>query len=155
MIVWPRAGPDADDRQARAGQFRDSPHVIPCLRQADRESFFAFCGRLLPARQSLVDRLAVRQLRGVARRNVERFPFEPVGDADLDRIDRVESVEIRDRELVDAIDHRGIASRDGVEPAAAPRAAGRRAEFASHLVQHVGDRRRLRSASAPSPTRVV
>ena len=58
-------------------------------------------------------------------------------------VERVEAVEIRHREFVDAVDHRGVARRHGVEPAAAARAAGGRAELAAHAVQHVGDLRVL------------
>ncbi len=49
----------------------------------------------------------------------------------------------------------GITRRHRVKPAAAPRAAGGRAEFAAHLVQHFGELCDLRSAARPSPTRVV
>ena len=40
---------------------------------------------------------------------------------------------------IDAVDHGGVARGDGIEPAATPRPAGRRAEFAAHRVQHVGN----------------
>ena len=56
---------------------------------------------------------------------------------------RVEAVDVRDREFIDAIDHGGMAGGDGIEPAAAARASGGRAEFAAHAVQHVGDLRVL------------
>ncbi len=56
-----------------------------------------------------------------------------------DLLHRVEAVEVRDGNLVDAVDHRGIAGGHGVEPAAAAGTAGGRSVLAAHGVEHVGN----------------
>ena len=65
---------------------------------------------------------------------------EFVGRADFDHRHRVESVEVGDGKFVDAIDHRRVMRGDCVEPSAAARPAGGRAEFAAHPVEHVAER---------------
>src|SRR6185295_19031343 len=77
-----------------------------------------------------------------------------IADADFERFNGVEAVEIGDREVINAVDHTGVAGCDGVEPTAAAGTACGRAEFAAHGVEHVGDFCVL-AGQWPSPTRVV
>ena len=61
-----------------------------------------------PASDLFVDRFACLELSGVAGRHLEPFALQPIGHTNADRIDRIEAVQIGDRQFVDAIDHRGI-----------------------------------------------
>ena len=83
------------------------------------------------------------------------LPIERISDANFDRIDRIEAVEIGDRELVDAVNHRRVTRGDRIEPTATPRASSGRAKFAAHLVQHVGERCVFRRQRAFADTRGV
>src|SRR4029077_19109329 len=79
------------------------------------------------------------QLSSIAPRNIEPFTIQPITHTNLNRIDIIETIEIGNRKLIDAIDHSGVASRNRVEPSAAPRASSRRAELTPHPVQHLSE----------------
>ena len=80
--------------------------------------------RLAPALERLPDRLGVVEV-GLVRREVlaDRAVAQAVGDAHGDLRRAGEHVELRQHELGEAVDARGVAQPDEVEPAAAPRAA--------------------------------
>ena len=88
-----------------------------------------------PAFHRLVDRLdaGLRPLR--RRQMIERQPVEPVADADLELGQLVEHVELGERDAVDAGDLARLAHQAGVEPAAAARPPGHRAELDAALAE--------------------
>ena len=62
-----------------------------------------------------------------------------VGHAHLDAFHRVQAVQIRNGEVVNAVYHRGVARGHGIEPTAAAGPARGGAKFATHAVQQVGN----------------
>ena len=60
-----------------------------------------------------------------------------VGRADVDAIEAVEHVQLRQRERVETVDARAVAHRDGVVPAAAPRTPGDGAVLVAAVAQAV------------------
>src|SRR6266511_2817397 len=89
---------------------------------------------LSPPWQDLVDRLAVVEVRLVGRKVVGLGPVaEPVAEADGNLVEGREDVELRQGQRGEAVDARGIAQRNEVEPAAAPLASGDGAELAAEL----------------------
>src|SRR6266699_5983798 len=113
-------------------QFLDPTDVFDGLRRQVRPGA-GIGGRLLPAFDSLVDRLnsGLRALAG--RQMVDFLAVQGIAGADLDRIEAIENVELGQRQPVDAAGPHGLAHQHRVEPAAAPRAAGIGAEFAATL----------------------
>ena len=109
-------------RYARAGGGRSSQALHP-----DRA--------LVPARQVLVDRLAARSVVGTGRQEVAELAVDRVADADLQLVHPVEHVELRHAQPGHAVDLDRALERRGVEPAAAPRPAGRRAELVAARTQ--------------------
>ena len=91
--------------------------------------------RLRPALQRLVDRLdaGLRPLR--RRQIVDLAPVEPVADADLELRQLVEHVELGQRDAVDAANFPRLPHQDRVEPAAAARPPGHRAELVAALAE--------------------
>src|SRR6185437_6258014 len=83
-------------------------------------------------------------LAGVAWRNLETFSIEAIADANRNRIQFIEAIEIGNREFVDAVDHGGVMGRYCIEPAAAASPSRRRPKFAPHFVQSFGKTRILR-----------
>src|SRR5881227_4295815 len=94
--------------------------------------------RLIPTANLLVDWLTIGQLSRVTRRNSQAFTVEAVGDADQNRIDIVQPIQICNSQLVDPVDHRRITRRDRVEPAAATRPTCSSAKFTSQFMKHFG-----------------
>ncbi len=66
-------------------------------------------------------------------------PVELVADADLDLVERVEHVELGQRDAVEAVDLGGVARGEGVEPAAAAGPSGRDAVLAPALADELAD----------------
>src|SRR5690606_22675424 len=64
---------------------------------------------------------------------IDRLTVEPVADADLDGLETVEDVELRERDAVDAGGAHGLAHEGGVEPAAAALAARNHPELLALL----------------------
>ena len=133
---------DGRDEQFRAGQFRDGFQIRPGLR---RQLFpgLAFVRRRAPAFKLRVNRFARREFLRVVGHVIITLPPDTVADTHFDGFHRVETVEVGDREIVNAVHHRRVARGDGIKPTATPRAAGRRAELAAHAVQQVGNFRIL------------
>src|SRR5262245_10292942 len=91
----------------------------------------------MPPRHRLVDRLASGELSDIRRKLGERASAAGVRRADVDALEAVEHVELRQRQAVEAVDARGVADGDRVVPAASARAAGDCAIFAPALPQPV------------------
>src|SRR5712691_6029085 len=136
-------------------QFLDPTDVFDGLRRQVRPGA-GIGGRLLPAFDSLVDRLnsGLRALAG--RQMVDFLAVQGVAGADLDRIEAIENVELGQRQPVDAAGPHGLAHQHRVEPAAAPRAAGIGAEFAATLADPAAGLVVLfgREWSLPHPRRI-
>ena len=86
-----------------------------------------------PARPAHVDRLEARVVVDRRRRSVgPSGTVRPdVGRADRDGLESAEDIDLRDRERREAVEARDVAQEHEVEPAAAPRAPGRRAALAA------------------------
>ena len=147
---------DADEHDRHLDRVGDEVQVVARgLRQVGRRA--ALGDVLAPAVELDVlaagvvqDRLVVGEVGEV--RAVEAA----VGRADLDLVEAGEHVELRDRQRRQAVDARGVAQRGDVQPAGAPRAAGRRAELAAAACGSPRrPRRRARSETGPEPTRVT
>src|SRR5262249_24178138 len=95
---------------------------------------------VLPARAALVDRL--REHPGVLRRRrpVDALALDLVPHADAERIDAGEHVELGEREGVEAGERYRMPYHHGVEPAAAPRPARRRAVLVAVGTQAIAER---------------
>ena len=106
--------------------FSSQRNVVAALRAADRRSRSRRASALsIPA----ASRTPARTPRAARCRRASPVSVSPpaaVRRADLQLIETVEHVKLRDRERVEAVDARGVAHRDGVVPAAAARPAGRR-----------------------------
>src|SRR5690606_16353345 len=102
---------------------------------------FGDAGRgLVPAREFEVNRRALVPAGGVERRVFGALAAVLVGDAQLQLVHPVEDVELGDAQAVDAVDRDRALERDDVDPAAAARAAGRRAELGAALADALADR---------------
>ena len=88
-----------------------------------------------PAFHGLVDRLDARLRRLRRRQVIDLAAVEPVADADLELGQLVEHVELGEGDAVDAADFPRLAHEAGVEPAAAARPTGHRAELLAALAQ--------------------
>ena len=148
------ARPDGSDEQMCIRQFRNRLQIRLRLFRQLLEGL-AFVSRRKPAFKLDVNRFARRENFRVVRHVIVLRLAVAIRDADLDVLHRVETVEIGDGEIVNAIDHRGVTCGDGIEPAAAACAAGRRAEFAAHAVEQVGDLLVLRGQRPFADTRGV
>src|SRR5258708_1338642 len=82
-----------------------------------------------PARQPLVARLGVVELGLRHRHLVDDGSADAVPDADRDRLEAGQHVELGQHEVGEAVDACGITRNDCVVPPAPPRAAGRRTEL--------------------------
>src|SRR3954453_14461462 len=85
--------------------------------------------RLIPALERAVLRLVVVMRDG---EGGERFPelaADVVADADGDLFELVEHVQLRQRDRVEAVEHRGCAKYRQVQPAGAARTSGDGAEL--------------------------
>ena len=92
-----------------------------------------------PALDLLVDRLDPRLVGGVGGQIVELLPVELVAGADLHRLERVEHVELGQRDAGHSADRDRLADQHGVEPAAAALAAGDGAELVAALAERLAD----------------
>ena len=113
-------------------------------------SVHATCGgrASLPSRHPFVARSDLIEHGDVARKFGVHVAVVLVAGADRDAIERVEHVELRHRDVGQSVDPRRVAHHDGVEPAAAARAARRRAELVAegtdalaHRLVHLGRQR--------------
>src|SRR5260221_4650943 len=86
-------------------------------------------GRAFPALEPLVARNRALECHEIARELLVQLAIDLIPDAELKRVQRVEYVELCHREIGEAVDSRGVSHDDGVEPAAAARAARGRAEL--------------------------
>src|SRR5262249_20357581 len=121
-----------------AHQFFDASHILDRLRRQLRPGTRAR-GRLLPARDALVDRLGPRRGLLACRQVVDLAPVKTIAYAGLDVLPPVEDIELGEREAVDAAGANGLPHQHGVEPAAAPRPAGDGAELAPALADAPAD----------------
>src|SRR5207253_6489744 len=130
-------GARADERHVDVELALDELHVAPRRRRqvVDRR---AGVERLLPARQRLVDGTGGVEV-ALVRREVSGLDAasQRVANADRELGEMREHVELRERELVDAVYPNGVAESDEVEPAAAPAAACDRAVLAAELAHPI------------------
>src|SRR5258705_13395515 len=91
-----------------------------------------------PAGKLGVERLATGEHFNIIGNVIVPAIVGAIADAYPDGLDRVQTVEVRHCQLVDAIDHGGMARGDRIEPTAAARPSCCRAKLASHGVKHVG-----------------
>src|SRR4029079_10376341 len=77
--------------------------------------------RLGPAIEFVIDRGRPRECRAARWPRLYPPAVELVGDAQADRVDPRQDVELVEHDAADAVDGDGIAQRHGVEPADAPR----------------------------------
>src|SRR5712692_2821724 len=131
-------GARRQERHRAADQLLDPAHVFDRLRGQLGPRTGAG-GRVLPAFDRFVNRLD-RRLRALAGRKIVDLPAaEAVADADIDALEAVEDVELGQGEAVDAAGAHGLAHQHRVEPAAAPRPPGHRAELATALAEREPD----------------
>ena len=130
--------PDRDEHDRHAGELLERRHVAAGgLGQVGQRPDVV--DRLLPALEVLVDRRRARRARRPTRATVDPPAVDLVGDAQLDRLDARQDVELVEHDAADAVDGDRVAQRHRVEPADAPRPAGRRC------------RTRGRARAIPSP----
>ena len=102
----------------------------------------------MPARElfhpsnDLVHRLHAVECADIRRERAQAFAVHVVAGAHADLIELVEHIQFGDDEAVDAVDACGVLHRDGVVPAAAPRASGRGAELMAEFPEPFAVRRR-------------
>src|SRR5258708_2678585 len=87
---------------------------------------------LLPPRQVFVHCLGIAEILGQQRRRRGQAAVDPVADADTNRIQLIEHIELGDAEQGAAAVNDGTPQGDRVEPAAASAPAGHRTEFVTH-----------------------
>src|SRR6185436_10813901 len=87
----------------------------------------------VPARERLVDGLDLLEL-DRRRRNLGRAA---VADTDLQLLHRAQDVQLREREVRDAVQTAGVAREDRVEPTAAPRPSRSRPELGASVAETV------------------
>ena len=107
--------------------------------------------RLRPAFEIFVDRLDVRLRAGACGQPVEPLAVEHIADANADRVEAVEHVELRQRDAVDARNLGDLTDEHAVEPAAAPLAARDGAELAATLADLLAERVRQLGRKRPGP----
>ena len=125
------------------------PHIFDRLRRQFRPG--ARRGGLsLPALDRLIHRLDPRLGVLAGRKIVDFPPVQAIADANLDLVEAVEDIELGQRQPVDAAGAHRLAHQHRVEPAAAPRPPGDRAEFAAALADQLRRSRcPARSETAP------
>src|SRR6266487_971950 len=134
---------DGHNGQPGTGKLYDGLEILPATRRQVPELAHP-PGRLPPSGEIDVDRFALRKDFDVVRDIVKRVLARPIADADANPLERIQSVDVRHRQFVESVDHRRVARRHSVEPAAAPGAARGRAKFAAQAMQQIGDLRALR-----------
>src|SRR5206468_10249710 len=90
--------------------------------------------RLVTAAHLFINGFAISQLARIARLNIQSFSFYLIGDTNPDWIDVIESIQVRDGDLVDSVDHTRVTSCHGVEPATSALASRCRAKLASQIM---------------------
>src|SRR5688500_17391391 len=121
-------GADAHEVDGRLAQLGEPVEVgARLLRQRVHRP--AVLGRSLPAGHPLVPRHERLERRDVAGKLGVYVAAILVSGAQREAVEGVEHVELRHREPREAVDARGVADDDGVEPAAAARTSRRRAEL--------------------------
>src|SRR5574341_889769 len=111
----------------RFGELFDGAKVV--LRRLGQLLKFSRGGSwLLPARKSLIHRLAVFKNVQLCWKGLQFFALITISHAKLDFGERVEHIQLGERPGIDAVDLRRVIRHDGVEPAASPRPAGGRAK---------------------------
>src|SRR3954471_4017327 len=129
-LIAPRS--NADVRDLGLDQRLNAVEVSPRLRRQIGQAPRVGGGRH-PAVEPLVSwHRALQQIK-ITRKLLVHLAVRGVAGAEADAIDRVEHVELGDREIGEPVDPRGVADDDAIEPAAAPRPACRRAELVSEL----------------------
>src|SRR4051794_27614381 len=125
------AGADADEADRHADEVGDVVQVLAgCLWEVGLGP--ALRDVLSPALELLIDRRDAVQHRLVIREALELGALRAaVLRADAEALLAGQDVELRDDELRQAVDARGVAQRDEVDPAGAPRTPGRRPELAA------------------------
>src|SRR5579859_3752730 len=125
-VVPLRAG--GEERHGRADQLLDAPHIFHRAGRQVAPGPGAL-GRLAPAFHLLIDGRQ-RRLRLEPGGQVAELPIsELVAGADLQRLQAIEHIQLGERDAADAVQGHGLADQRRVEPAAAARAAGHRAEL--------------------------
>src|SRR5215813_13721131 len=117
------SGADGDQRDRRLDQRGQLVDVASC-RQRQLVERAGFPEILLPAGHLLVDRRRARPAVLGGRRLVHSPPVDLVREADPERVDAREHVELRECQRVEARQRDGMAYDDRVEPPASPRPAG-------------------------------
>ena len=131
-LLAPR--PDGGDEQLRIAQFRNGLEIRTGFRRQLLERL-ALLGRREPAFKLDVNRHALGEDLRVVRLIIVLRLAVTIRDADFDGLNGVEAVEVRDGEVINAVDHRRVTRGNGIDPTAATRASGGRAELAAHAVQ--------------------
>src|ERR1051325_6603869 len=95
----------------------------------------------LPSRHPLV--LGHRAIEGgkVGREFVVQLAVDFISCAQRDLLERIEHIELRDREIGESVDARGIAHDHRVEPAATTRTPRGRAVLVAQLARFLADRK--------------
>ena len=135
MYARAAAGRSASARAAPSGSrqpdrcFDQVPELVEVTARGHRQLVEAagVTEILLPARNVLVDRPGPGPPALRRRRPVDPLAVDLVGDADANRVDAGQHVDLRERQPVDARERHRLAHEDRVEPAAAARAPGGRA----------------------------
>src|SRR5437899_3881625 len=132
------SGADGSNGQLGAGQFGKGFEVGPGVRR-EVLPFADLVSRGFPAGEFGIDGMASRKDFHVARHMIVTLTAIAVSDADLDRFEGVQAIDVRNGQFVDTIDHGSVAGGHGVKPSATAWAASGRAELAAHGVKHVGN----------------
>ena len=128
-MVWVRSGPTETSTIGTPAWRLDRRQVAPGVLGQVRERADVV-DRLLPAVERLVDRPHAREGRPARWPDLDPPPVELVGDAQLDRLDPGQDVELVEHDAAHAVDGHRVAQRHGVEPADPARAPGHGPELA-------------------------
>src|SRR3954468_24486985 len=125
---------DADDRDRHAAELLEEPHVLlRLLRQFLELPYVA--DLVVPSGELLPHGLGLVEQGLVGRDVVVRLAAGAIADADAQRLEAAEHVELREREVGQAVEPRRVPQHAAVEPAAPTLAPGRRAELGPTLAQ--------------------
>src|SRR3954462_5492132 len=114
---------DGDEDDRHAGVLLDRRDVPSRVLRQGAERADAV-DRLDPTRERVVDGRRPRESRTARWPDLDPPAVDVVCDADADRLEPREDVELVEHDAADAVDGHGIAQRDRVEPADAPRPPG-------------------------------
>ena len=125
---------DAPDADARLREFADALHIAAAVRR--QLVIFTDAARVrIPAGQRLIDGFDFAQNLQAGGELVQQLAVVTVARADFDFRERVQNVQPRQRDAVQAVDLRGVFDDAHVQPARAARTARRRAVFVGDFAQ--------------------